>query len=50
VTASAGAPALEAYPVAMAVPGHTRNLFTGIALAFACLASRSWPVAARPPG
>jgi len=27
VAASAGAPALEAYPVDTAVPGHTRNLF-----------------------
>jgi GNAT superfamily N-acetyltransferase len=35
VAAAAGAPALEAYPVDTAVPGHTRNLFTGIAAAFA---------------
>jgi GNAT superfamily N-acetyltransferase len=33
--ASAGAPALEAYPVDTAVPGHTRNLFMGVASAFA---------------
>jgi len=33
--ASAGAPALEAYPVDTAVPGHTRNLFCGVASAFA---------------
>ena len=33
--ASAGAPALEAYPVDTAVPGHTRNLFLGIASTFA---------------
>jgi GNAT superfamily N-acetyltransferase len=33
--ASAGAPALEAYPVDTAVPGHTRNLFPGTASAFA---------------
>ena len=33
--ASAGAPALEAYPVDTAVPGHTRNLFLGVASAFA---------------
>jgi GNAT superfamily N-acetyltransferase len=32
---SAGAPALEAYPVDTAVPGHTRNLFPGTASAFA---------------
>jgi GNAT superfamily N-acetyltransferase len=35
VAASAGAPALEAYPVDTAVPGHTRNLFPGTAPAFA---------------
>jgi hypothetical protein len=34
-SASAGAPALEAYPVDTAVPSHTRNLFPGIAAAFA---------------
>jgi len=33
--AAAGAPALEAYPVDTAVPGHTRNLFPGTASAFA---------------
>jgi GNAT superfamily N-acetyltransferase len=35
VAAAAGAPALEAYPVDTAVPGHTRNLFPGVASAFA---------------
>jgi GNAT superfamily N-acetyltransferase len=35
VADSAGAPALEAYPVDTAVPGHTRNLFPGTASAFA---------------
>jgi hypothetical protein len=35
VAASAGAPALEAYPVDTAVEGHTRNLFPGVASAFA---------------
>jgi GNAT superfamily N-acetyltransferase len=35
VAASAGAPAVEAYPVDTAVPGHTRNLFPGVASAFA---------------
>ncbi len=33
--AAAGAPALEAYPVDTTVPGHTRNLFPGVASAFA---------------
>jgi GNAT superfamily N-acetyltransferase len=33
--AAAGAPALEAYPVDTAVPGHTGNLFPGVASAFA---------------
>ena len=33
--AAAGAPALEAYPVDTAVPGHTRNMFPGVAVAFA---------------
>jgi hypothetical protein len=33
--ASAGAPALEAYPVDTGVPGHTRNLFPGVASTFA---------------
>ena len=32
---AAGAPALEAYPVDTAVPGHTGNLFPGIASVFA---------------
>jgi GNAT superfamily N-acetyltransferase len=35
VATSAGAPALEAYPVDTAVPAHTRNLFPGTASAFA---------------
>ena len=35
VAAAAGAPALEAYPVDTAVPGHTRNLFPGVASVFA---------------
>ena len=35
VAALAGAPAVEAYPVDTAVPGHTRNLFPGTASAFA---------------
>src|SRR5258708_6415084 len=35
VAASAGAPALEAYPVDTAVPGHTRNVFPGVASVFA---------------
>ena len=33
--ASAGAPALEAYPVDTAVPAHTGNLFPGVASVFA---------------
>ncbi len=33
--ASAGAPALEAYPVDTSAPGHTGNLFPGTAAAFA---------------
>lgn len=33
--ALAGAPALEAYPVDTTVPGHTGNLFPGVASAFA---------------
>ena len=33
--AAAGAPALEAYPVDTAVPGHSGNLFPGTASAFA---------------
>ncbi len=35
VAAAGGAPALEAYPVDTTVPGHTRNLFPGVASAFA---------------
>jgi GNAT superfamily N-acetyltransferase len=35
VAAAAGAPALEAYPVDTAVPGHSGNLFPGVAAAFA---------------
>jgi GNAT superfamily N-acetyltransferase len=35
VAAAAGAPALEAYPVDTTVPGHTGNLFSGIASTFA---------------
>jgi GNAT superfamily N-acetyltransferase len=35
VAAAAGAPAVEAYPVDTAVPGHTRNLFMGVASTFA---------------
>ncbi len=35
VAASAGAPALEAYPVDTAAPGHSGNLFPGTASAFA---------------
>jgi hypothetical protein len=35
VAAAAGAPALEAYPVDTTVPGHTRNLFLGVASVFA---------------
>jgi GNAT superfamily N-acetyltransferase len=35
VAGSAGAPALEAYPVDTDVPGHTRNLFLGVASVFA---------------
>lgn len=33
--ATAGAPALESYPVDTTVPSHTGNLFPGIAAAFA---------------
>jgi GNAT superfamily N-acetyltransferase len=33
--ASAGAPALEGYPVDTDVPGHTRNAFTGTTATFA---------------
>jgi hypothetical protein len=35
VAASAGAPALEAYPVDTAVPAATGNLFPGVASVFA---------------
>ncbi len=35
VAASAGAPALEAYPVDTAAPGHSGNLFPGTVSAFA---------------
>jgi GNAT superfamily N-acetyltransferase len=35
VADAAGAPALEAYPVDTTVPGHTRNLFLGVASVFA---------------
>jgi GNAT superfamily N-acetyltransferase len=34
-SAVAGAPALEAYPIDTSVPGHTGNLYTGIASVFA---------------
>ncbi len=33
--ASAGAPAVEAYPIDTAVPGHSGNLFPGVASVFA---------------
>jgi GNAT superfamily N-acetyltransferase len=35
ITGAAGAPALEAYPIDTSVPGHTRNLFPGVASTFA---------------
>ena len=35
MAAAVGAPALEAYPVDIAVPAHTANLFPGVASAFA---------------
>jgi hypothetical protein len=35
VAAAAGAPALQACPVDTTVPGHTGNLFPGVASAFA---------------
>jgi GNAT superfamily N-acetyltransferase len=35
IAAAAGAPALEAYPIDTSVAGHTRNLFPGVASAFA---------------
>jgi GNAT superfamily N-acetyltransferase len=44
VAQRAGAPALEAYPVDTDVPGHTTNLFPGIASVFA---SRGFEVVAR---
>jgi GNAT superfamily N-acetyltransferase len=44
VAAEAGAPLVEAYPVDTAVPGHTRNLFLGVASAFA---ERGFHVVAR---
>ena len=34
MAAAVGAPALEAYPVDIAVPAHTANLFPGVASAF----------------
>lgn len=34
VALAAGAPAVEAYPVDTSIPGHTRNLFPGVASAF----------------
>jgi GNAT superfamily N-acetyltransferase len=40
----AGAPALEAYPIDTGVPGHTRNLFPGVASVFA---GRGFEVVAR---
>jgi GNAT superfamily N-acetyltransferase len=45
--AAAGAPALEAYPVDTSVPGHTGNLFPGIASTFAGLGFET--VARRKP-
>jgi len=45
VAAAAGAPALEAYPIDTDAPGHTRNLFMGIAANFA---ARGFHVVARP--
>jgi GNAT superfamily N-acetyltransferase len=35
VAVAAGAPALEAYPIDTTVPGHSGNLFPGVAAAFA---------------
>ncbi|HWF81894.1 MAG TPA: GNAT family N-acetyltransferase [Streptosporangiaceae bacterium] len=43
--AGAGAPAVEAYPVDTAMPGHTRNLFPGVASTFA---RHGFTVVARP--
>jgi hypothetical protein len=34
IARQAGAPALEAYPVDTDVPGHTSNLFPGVASVF----------------
>jgi GNAT superfamily N-acetyltransferase len=34
ITRAAGVPALEAYPIDTSVPGHTRNLFPGVASTF----------------
>lgn len=42
---AARAPAIEAYPVDTAVPGHTGNLFAGVASAFE---ARGFRVVARP--
>jgi GNAT superfamily N-acetyltransferase len=44
IAGAAGAPALEAYPIDTDVPGHTRNLFPGIASVFA---DRGFQVVAR---
>lgn len=44
VAAAAGAPALEAYPIDITVPGHTANLFPGAASTFA---ARGFHVIAR---
>jgi GNAT superfamily N-acetyltransferase len=44
VARRAGAPALEAYPIDTEVPGHTTNLFPGIASVFA---RRGFEVVAR---
>jgi len=44
-TAAARAPALEAYPVDAAAPGHTGNLFRGVASPFA---EHGFTVVARP--
>jgi hypothetical protein len=38
----AGAPALEAYPIDTDVPGHTTNLFPGIASVFAGRGFELW--------
>jgi len=44
VARQAGAPALEAYPIDTDVPGHTANLFPGVASVFA---GRGFEVVAR---